>query len=121
MYPPLFAIVSIDGDVQTSFGTSPVKGFSFGGAPEMTVLPYAVWQVVGGTPENYMGNSPDMDTYFVQVDVYGKTAASARNSAETLRDAIEPNAHVVSWRGESKDAETQHYRYSFDVNFLTAR
>jgi hypothetical protein len=121
MYPPLFAIVSIDNDVQSLFGTNPVRVFPFGGAPEKVVLPYSVWQVVGGTPENYFSNSPDMDTFLVQVDVYAKTGASARACAEALRDAIEPHAHVVSWRGESQDQTTKNYRHSFDVNFLTAR
>lgn len=121
MYPPLFAIVSIDGTVQGIFGTNPVRVFPFGGAPERVKLPYAVWQIVGGTPENYVSNSPDLDTYLVQVDVYGDSANSAQSGAEALRDAIEPNAHIVSWRGASKDNETKHYRYSFDINFLTKR
>ena len=121
MYPPLFAIVSIDNNVQSLFGTNPVRVFPFGGAPENVTFPYSVWQVVGGTPENYMGNSPDMDTFLVQVDVYAKTASSARSGAEVLRDALQEHAHVVSWLGESQDQTTKNYRYSFDVNFLTAR
>jgi hypothetical protein len=121
MYPPLFAIVSVENGVQSAFGTNPVRVFPFGGAPEKVALPYAVWQVIGGTPENYIGSLPDMDTFLVQVDVYAKTAQSARSGAEALRDALEPNAHVVSWRGESQDQTTKNYRYSFDINFLTAR
>jgi hypothetical protein len=121
MYPPLFAIVSVDLTVRTVFGTNPVRVFPFSGAPENVTLPYAVWQTIGGSPENYVGNAPDIDSFFVQVDVYATTAASARDGAEALRDAIEPRAYIVAWRGESKDPATQHYRYSFDVNFFTAR
>ncbi len=121
MYPSIFSLVSNDHDVQTSFGTNPVRVFPFGSAPEKTILPYSVWQIIGGTPENYIGNSPDMDTFLIQIDVYARTAVSARNGAEALRDAIEPHAHITAWRGESKDASTLHYRYSFDINFFTAR
>lgn len=121
MYPPLFSVVSIDAGVRAAFGTSPIRVYPFGGAPEETVLPYAVWQTVGGSPENYIGNAPDLDSFLVQVDVYAETASSARSGAEALRDALESSAHIVSWRGESRDKATQHYRYSFDINFQTAR
>jgi hypothetical protein len=121
MHPPLFAIVSIDHDVQSEFGTNPVRIFPFGGVAEGTVLPYAVWQTVGGSPENYISNTPDIDSFLTQIDVYAKTVTSARSCAEVLRDALESHAHVVSWRGESQDQTTKNYRFSFDVNFLTAR
>jgi hypothetical protein len=121
MYPPLFSIASADNSVKAAFGTNPVRVYPFGGAPESVALPYVVWQVVGGTPENYIGNDPDMDSYLVQVDVYANSPASARGGAETLRDALQDHAHIVSWRGESKDQQTKHYRYSFDINFFTAR
>jgi hypothetical protein len=121
MNPPLLAIVSIDHDVQSAFGTDPVRVFPFGGAAEGTVLPYAVWQTVGGSPENYISNTPDIDSFLAQIDVYAKSAKSARYCAEVLRDAIEPHANIVSWRGESQDQKTKKYRYSFDVNFLTTR
>lgn len=121
MQPPLFQTVAADGTVQSVFGTNPVRVFPFGGAPEGVARPYAVWQIIGGTPENYLGNSPDLDTYLVQVDVYADTVTSAQNGAEALRDALEPLANIVSWRGGSRDNSTQHFRYSFDINFLTAR
>jgi len=121
MYPPLFSIVAADGTVQSLFGTSPVRVLPLGSADEKTPLPYAVWQTVGGSPENYLGNVPDIDSFLVQVDVYSKAASTARSGAEALRNALEPYAHIDSWRGESKDQTTGNFRYSFDINFLTAR
>ena len=41
--------------------------------------------------------------------------------AEALRDAIEPNAHITSWRGDSRDTETKLYRYSFDLTWWVNR
>lgn len=121
MYPPIFQLISADADAKKALGASPVRFYPFGAAPENVALPYAVWQTVGGYPENYLAEVPDIDQYMVQVDVYATTATSARSTAEALRDAIEPSAHIAAWRGESKDAETGHYRYSFDVDFLTPR
>lgn len=121
MNPNLFQFVSSDLAVRAVLGEDPVRVFPFGAAPDKVRLPYAVWQTIAGAPENYIGDAPDLDSYLVQVDVYANTASQARNTAEKLRDAIQSYAHIVSWRGESKDSETNHFRYSFDVNFLTQR
>ena len=121
MYPPIFSIASSDATVRSIFGISPVRFYTAGEAPENCTVPYAVWQTVTGSPENYVSNTPDIDMYLIQVDVYGTTVTSVRNGAEALRDALEPHAHIVSWRGESTDQGTGHKRYSFDINFITPR
>jgi len=121
MYPPLFALVSADSQVRAQFGLNPTRIFLFGEAPETVAKPYAVWQTISGSPENYISNTPDMDSFSVQVDVYATTATSVRAAAQALRNAIEPRAHISAWRGESRDPETNLFRYSFDVEFLTAR
>src|SRR5690606_18356150 len=115
MTPPVFATAYANATVKTQFGTSPCRVFPFGEAPQGVVLPYAVWQVVGGAPENYLGQAPDIDGFTVQIDVYAATATAARNAAKALRDAFEPAAHVTRWGGEYRDVETGRYRYSFDV------
>ena len=121
MFPPIFQFVAASPAVTALLGTAPVRFWPFGEAPQGATLPYAVWQRVGGTPENYISNVPDADGYSIQVDVYAATGSSARAVAAALRDAIEPHAHIVGWRGESKDAETKHYRFGFDVDWLVQR
>jgi hypothetical protein len=83
--------------------------------------PYAVWSVVTGSPENYINEIPDFDVWAIQIEVFAETADASRNAAEALRNAIEPEAHVVAWRGESRDVETRLYRYSFDVDWMVSR
>lgn len=103
-------------------GSDPCRLYLFGEATTLTPeKPYAVWQIVGGDPFNYINQVPDIDGYAVQVDVYADTVSDARNAAEALRDAIEPVAHITSWRGEMRDPTTKDYRYSFDVDWLTPR
>lgn len=121
MYPPIFAVCAAASAVTALLGTAPTRVYPFGEAPQSGAYPYAVWQTVGGAPENYLGNRPDMDSYTLQVDVYADTGASARAVAAALRDAIEPHAYITRWGGESKDAETARYRSSFDVSWLTSR
>lgn len=121
MAPNIFPAISSSVSVTSLIGTSPVRFFPFGDAPQNSQLPYVVWQTVSGSPENFLGDLPDLDSYTIQVDVYAANAQSARDVAEAIRDAIEPIAHVVGWNGESRDPDTRNYRYSFDVAIFTKR
>ncbi|WP_433766642.1 DUF3168 domain-containing protein [Pseudomonas putida] len=118
---PIFAVCSADAAVRALLGVSPLRLFPFGEAPEGVAKPYAVWQLITGSPENYLAGRPDMDGYTLQVDVYGATGASARAVTEAIVHAIELKANVVSWGGESKDTATNLYRSSFDVDWLVPR
>ena len=120
MNPPIFTIVSADSGVTALLGTDPVRFFPFGQAPDETDMPYAVWQIVSGSPENHLNDVPNIDSWLVQVDVYAMRGSTARTVAEALRDAIEPEAYITAWRGESKEYDNV-FRYSFDVEFLTGR
>ena len=121
MYPPIFSVCAASSDVTALLGSNPVRLYAFGDAPQDEARPYAVWQQVTGYPENYIGNTPDIDRYTIQIDAYAETGAAARSVAEALRDAIEPVAHVVGWRGEGRDPDTRMYRYSFDVEWFVPR
>lgn len=121
MYPPIFATCAASAAVKAALGTNPVRLYPFGEAPQDVALPYAVWQTIGGAPENYLGETPDIDSFSLQVDVYGETPTSTRAAAEALRDAIEPVAHITAWRGESTDSGTKRKRFSFDVEWHVNR
>jgi hypothetical protein len=121
MYPPIFEIVAADSDVQTNLGASPTRFYPFGEAPPNVIKPYAVWQFVTGIPENYISEVPDTDTMSIQIDAFAESASQVRDVAQALRDAIEPHAHVVSWRGESRDPDTRNFRISFDVDWIVSR
>ena len=121
MYPPVFKYAFASAQVKALLGSDPLRVYMFGMAPDGVTYPYAVWQVVGGAPENYINDLPDIDSFNVQVDVYATSAEQARQCAMALRDAFEPYAHVVSWRGESKDDETGSFRSGFDLDWWTNR
>lgn len=120
MTPPVFEAVKDDSAVKAIFGSVP-RVYPFGEAPPNVQKPYAVWQLAYGSPENFLGQRPDIDNYGTQIDVYAPTAASARGAAMALRDALEPVGHIVSWSGEGRDPDTRDYRYSFTVEFWSAR
>ncbi|UJW24034.1 MULTISPECIES: DUF3168 domain-containing protein [Pseudomonas] len=95
--------------------------YSFGEAEQGAAKPYAVWQVVSGSPENYLAGRPDVDNVTLQVDVYATTGDSARQVRDAIRDAIELDAYVTRWGVEGRDPETKNYRASFDVDWWVPR
>ena len=117
MFPPIFQLVSASPSVTALIGSSPVRFYPFGEAPQTVAKPYAVWQIIAGTPENYVSQRPDIDSYTTQIDCYAETATAARNVAKAIRDAVEDDAHVTSWRGEMRDEPTGLYRVGFDVSW----
>lgn len=121
MHPPIFAVCASAPAVQAMLGTDPTRLYPFGEAPQGTQFPYAVWQIIGGSPENYLAERPDVDFFALQLDVYAADAGTARGAAAALRDVIEPYAHIVAWRGESRDSETKSYRVSFDLDWFVSR
>lgn len=125
MYPPLFSTLFADSPTKAMFGSAPLRAYAFGDAPAKGatgyLVPYAVFQTVFGSPENYLGQRPDLDAWRVQVDVYAVSPTAARNGAEAIRNALEGVAYVVAYNLETRDKSTQLFRYSFDVSFQTSR
>lgn len=121
MTPPIFAIIKASGTVTALIGSNPVRFYMAGEATQDTPVPYCVWQNIFGTPENFLGQLPDVDSWTTQIDVYADTATTVRAVAQAVRNALEPVAYVTSWNGESKDPATKRYRYSFDVAWITPR
>lgn len=127
MTPPIFATVNVPAvQALLKTGNGPLRFYAWGQAPQGVSYPYAVWRYAAGAPENYLGDRPDIDSQTLQVDVYaadvpGQRSEMTRRIAEALRDALEPVAHITSWRGESRDPDTKAYNFTFDVDFWTPR
>lgn len=121
MYPTIFPTLTAAPAVTGVFGSSPCRVYPFGEAPQTVALPYATHQLAAGSPENYLGDTADMDSFRLQFDVYAATATAARNGASVIRDALETIGYVVSLNFTGRHAETNHYRYSFDMEFMSAR
>ncbi len=131
MFPPIFSIAADDNSVKALLGPgttgNPVRFWAFGDAPRdengrpAHGTPYAVWQIVTGSPENYLDKTPDIDGYGVQIDSYGESMSVAREVAQALRDCLEPHAHITSWNGEFRDFPTGLYRVTYTMAFLTQR
>lgn len=120
MYPPIFETVEDNAGVIAVLGNPP-RFFAFGNAPSQIAKPYSVWRHIFGSPENYLGDLPDIDSYGIQIDTYAADAATARAVSSALQAAIEPVAHVTSYGAESRDPDTLHYNVSFVAEWMTNR
>lgn len=121
MYPPIFTLLKAAAGVTAIIGTAPCRAYSFGNAPDLVAKPYMTWQAVGGNPENYLKDAPNIDRYSLQVDCWALTDTEARALALAARDALQGDSYITSWTGESRDPDTKNYRYSFDVDFYVNR
>lgn len=118
MGPPIFAVCSADAGCVALLGSDPFRLYPAGDAPQFVEEPFATWQVISGSPENYLATRPDLDSFRVQVDAYGHTLAQAREIARAIRTAVETVAHVVALRSETREFDTRLYRFSFDVEWF---
>jgi len=122
---PLFALAVATPAVLAVLGANPTRLYPFGDSPQkgepLYGRPYAVWQTVYGSPENYLNQRPDVDNWGVQVDVYADTVANARSIRDALLVAWEDDGHVTAWNGDGRETNTKLYRISFTVEFWTPR
>lgn len=125
MTPPIFAAVNVPAvQALLKTGSGPLRFYLFGMAPQDVAYPYAVWRQISGTPENYIGDRPDVDTFTLQVEVYANPAQGtevARQVAQALSYAIEGHAYVTAWLGESIDPDTKNPTSKFQTDWLTNR
>ena len=122
MTPTVFAYVAASAQCRAVLGIPPkMRFYAFGEAAQGVGLPYAVWQMITGTPANYLGQLPDIDASRVQVDVYADTQSVTLSAATAVRDALEPHGYLVNFADRGRDPTTRNYGYMLDFEFHTDR
>lgn len=121
MTPSVFPLLKLSSVVTALLGDPILRVFPWGGAPEDVLRPYATYSVYNGVPENYMGQTPDIDNLGTQIDVWAETSSSCQDCAIVIRDALEPHAHLLSFSGNERDEETGLYRFRMDFDFFKGR
>lgn len=122
MVPDIYPILSNNSAVAALLCDSSIcRIVPFGEAQEKIDYPYVTWFVPDGTPWNTLAKVPQGDELLTQVDIWGKTAASALDVAAAVRDALEPHAHMIGVGSMQKDPDTKTYRVRLDFNFFTER
>lgn len=125
MIPDVFQLARASSDVTDLLGANVTRFWPFDSAPQPGQqgygIPYATWQIVYGSPENYINQKPDSDNIAIQVDAYAAKVSDVRDVVIALRDAFEDYGYVVSYIGEERDTPTGLYRSGFTVEFWVDR
>jgi hypothetical protein len=119
--PAIYSLLSADSRVTAFFGSNPLRVYPYGSAPQGTQAPYAVWRIVGGTPENSLGDIPTEDTISIQFDVFATSEATANNATQAIRDVIEQSMYVISWNDQGKDFQTNLFVFGFTCEGVFTR
>lgn len=118
---PIFQICRDSPEIQNVFGSDPIRVYPFGGVDDSVETPYAIWQNVGGSPANYIGNRPDVDQFEVQIDIYGKDLDIMLSAATVLRDVLEKFGYITRLGSQEQDTVTKLYNMTFDYTIFTDR
>lgn len=121
MKTPFYTVCKADPAVQAALGGAEPRIFPFGEAPMDGPKPYVVYQWIGGNPFNCLSGRPEADRATLQVDVYATSSTSSSDIADLIRNAVELDSYITSYRGTMRDEETKLYRSSFDLDWLVDR
>lgn len=116
----IYEIAKANSQVKALLGGKP-RFYGFGEAPPQVTKPYAVWQLVGGFPENLLAGAPNEDTFTVQIDAYADSDVKSREVGIALRTALELSGYVTGYNFEGREPETRLYRFSFTMEFMASR
>jgi hypothetical protein len=90
-------------------------------APAGIALPYATWEVVGGSPFAMLSEAPPADGWRVRLTVWGETVTQANGAAVSIREAVERQGSIESYNPTPDDDDTGQFGISFDVRLLAIR
>lgn len=119
MVPLIQAVMQGSAGVRAQLG-DPIR-FFYGTAPLDTAMPYGVWDIVGGGPENLLSEAPPADGWRVRITVWGRTLTQANAAAVAIRDEVERRGSIESYNPTPDDDDTGAFGISFDVRLLELR
>jgi len=120
MLPTVYAWLKASTAVKAIIGNTP-RAYRHGEAPQDTTKPYVTWQIVSGSPENNLSESPPIDRITIQVDCWHLTDAGVESLAEAVRDAIEPHGHMTGIPINLRETETKLYRIGLQFDCWQSR
>lgn len=110
-----------DSTVAGYLGMAPLRVYPFGDAPAVLTYPLATWQTVTGSPENNLSETPPLDRYGVQFDVYAETAPECWAISEAMRDVLETLGHMTFFGNTERATDVRKYRQTLTFDFWLNR
>ncbi|QDH59485.1 DUF3168 domain-containing protein [Pandoraea pnomenusa] len=120
VYPKVFKALSASVAVTALIGTSPVRAYRHGSAPQGVTSPYLTFSFPGGAPENALEGAC-ADQFRTQVDCWSKDDAEVEALASAVRSALEPYSFCVGYVADERDAQTEKFRISMVFDWWLPR
>lgn len=121
MYPPVYALLRNSSLVAAFFDS---RIYPHGRAPQRVAAPYITWDVLGGTPENTLGEAPLVESYVTRVRIWCDQpdgAVDVYALGEIVRDCLEVEAHMESVPMTGRDEETLRHYLEMEFRFWVDR
>ena len=124
--PTPFPFLFADPNCRAILGSSPMRVFPHGSAPQGVAYPYVTYSAASIVPINSldMGGAP-ADTTLVQVSIWSQNNGTGQTSLMTtyraVRATLEAGHDIEAVRDMGKDAETGSYRIDLDVRMFVHR
>ena len=80
--------------------------------------PYVCWQIINANTEQYLSGGSDMDSLYVQIDIYAKDKGTTRKIAKLVRKVIEENCSIEDFTGCELEPEVNLYRIRIESRWL---
>lgn len=116
-YPNVYQLLNVAG-VNAEVGS---RIYGFGTAPQNPTYPYITWEIITGVPSNYQGETPKVDKYRVEVNVWGRDQQTVLDAGAAIQSALDSNGHQITQIGPNQDQATQSFRLQLDYSIWTDR
>lgn len=126
---PVFELLAAAPAVTAIIGTNPMRCYAplipqtANGVPNNALLPAVTWQLIIGTPENYINAPATTSRQRIQVDAWALSLQQAEVLLSAARDALEADGRgvCVTENGFDYEPDTKRYRSSADFEFWVDR
>jgi hypothetical protein len=119
MLPPVYQILT---QAPAVYSLVSDRIYRHGSIPhDSAISPYVTWQLVTGTPENTLSETPSMDRNTLQIDCWSLGDAQVETLAQAVRDAIEPVAHMTGVILDARETDTRLFRISLQFDWFLSR
>lgn len=124
MIPDVFSLLNVAA-ITAYVGTNPPRIYRAGQAPQNVAAPYVTWAVIDGVPENALADTPAIDSFSIQVDLWSDNAGTGADGVDALanvvRDQIETAHHITAISNDGIDELTQRYRLTITFTYWLSR
>lgn len=119
MVPLIQSLLQGDAAVRHVLG-DPIRLWP-GTAPQYAALPYATWEVVGGSPTAMLSEAPPADSWRIRLTVWGESLTQANGAAVAIRDVIERVGSIESYNASPDSDGVEAIGISFDGRLFQLR